>query len=162
MIQEGNQLASFPVALPVTEFLNKMFCCLNRKEVFSAQKVAAKHKRAGQNSSIPTLDSPMIWQIYMYFMENFSVQQDWKLWPMKIMRLLWDRHKFWYQHFMFTLKIFCSKIKLQQMAPGVIGLLMQARFLPEFFHFQKKKKIDHCPVCWVGQAPRQPSKIAWH
>ena len=80
MMEGGNKIASVPVALPVTKFLREIFCYFNRKLVFSLQKLI-ENKPAGQNSS---LYKPIIWQINLCFWENFSIQQDGKLRPMKI------------------------------------------------------------------------------
>ena len=51
MVDAENQITSVYVALKVAEILRNLFCCPNRRLVFSPENLTAKHRLGGQNPS---------------------------------------------------------------------------------------------------------------
>ena len=85
----GNRIASVS-ALPVTEFLHKIFCCPNKKLLFSPK--ADSKTSISWSESIPMLDNSIIWQINLCFKFVGELQHSTGL---KIMtyEIFWDNFK---------------------------------------------------------------------
>ena len=107
-------------ALPVIEFLRPIFCCPNRKVVFPPQnwqqninQLARIHPNTHVTRQINKIANCPV------FLENFSIQQDWKLLSIKFWDNFWTDNYSDTESYRLTLVIFCSKIKIRQIIPGV-------------------------------------------
>ena len=149
MIEEGNRMASVPKTLPVIESLREVFCCPNRKRVFSPQN---------WQKNIYLLVSIQSNTKYPNNMANwFVVFGAWQLQHSAGLLIILDVRLFWHKNFTLTLTVQYWRLKLNRYLLEWRGCLYWLDFASN-----SAKILGRCSACKVKQAPTQPSEMAWH